>query len=71
MIGEFDIGGVFAPALLIWGAIALILSIPLRRMLAWIGLYRFVWHRGLFDIALVVLLWSGVAALATTLTFPS
>jgi hypothetical protein len=71
MIGEFDIAGVFTPALLIWGASALILSIPLRRLLDRIGLYRFVWHRGLFDIALVVLLWSGVAALATHLTFPS
>jgi len=71
MIGEFDIGGVFTPALLIWGAIALILSIPLRQILNLVGLYRFVWHRGLFDIALVVLLWSGVAALATSLTFPS
>ena len=71
MIGEFDIGGIFTPALLIWGAIGLVISIPVRRLLNWMGVYRFVWHRGLFDIALVVLLWSGVAALAAKLTFPS
>ena len=71
MIGELNIGGVFAPSLLVWAAVALAISIPLRRVLDRVGAYRFVWHRGLFDIALVVLLWSGVAALATSLTFPS
>ncbi len=71
MIGEVDIGGVFAPTLMLWAAVALALSIPVRRLLSWIGFYRMVWHRGLFDIALVVLLWSGVAAVATTLTFPT
>jgi hypothetical protein len=71
MIGEFDIGGVFTPTLLLWAAIALLISLPLRRFLERVGAYRFVWHRGLFDIALVVLLWSGVTAAATTLTFPS
>jgi hypothetical protein len=56
---------------MLWAAVALALSIPVRRLLSWIGFYRMVWHRGLFDIALVVLLWSGVAAVATTLTFPT
>jgi len=71
MIGEFNIGGVFAPTLMLWAAVALALSLPLRRLLSWVGFYRFVWHRGLFDIALVILLWSGVAALAATFTFPT
>jgi hypothetical protein len=70
MIGEFDIGGVFAPSLLIWAVVALAISLPLRRFLTWIGAYRLVWHRGLFDIALVLLLWSAVAAAANALTFP-
>ncbi len=70
MIGEFDLGGVFAPTLLLWAAAALVISLPLRRLLDWSGAYRFVWHRGLFDIALVLILWSAIAALAATLTFP-
>jgi hypothetical protein len=70
MIGEFDLGGLFAPTLLLWAAVALLISLPLRRLLDWSGAYRFVWHRGLFDIALVLILWSAIAALAATLTFP-
>ncbi len=69
MSGEFDIGGVYAPSLLIWGLVAVALSIPLRRLLAWTGAYRWVWHRGLFDIALLVLVWAGVCAGAAVL-FP-
>jgi hypothetical protein len=69
MSGEFDIGGVFAPSLLIWGLAALILSLPLRWLLARTGAYRLVWHRGLFDIALVILLWAGVSAWAASHIF--
>jgi len=71
MIGEFDIGGVFAPTLLLWAGVALALSLPLRRLLDRAGAYRFVWHRGLFDIALVLILWGTVAAIAAHLTFPA
>jgi hypothetical protein len=67
MTGEWDIGGVFAPVLLVWALIALVISLPLRRLLDRLGFYRLVWHRGLFDIALVVLLWSAVALFATHL----
>jgi hypothetical protein len=71
MIGEFDIGGVFTPTLLIWAALAFAISMPIRWALNRLGVYRFVWHRGLFDVALVILLWTGVAATAATLTFPT
>jgi hypothetical protein len=71
MIGEFDLGGVFAPGLLLWAVIALVLSLPIRWLIDRSGLYRFVWHRGLFDIALVLLLWGAVSAAATALTFPA
>jgi len=71
MIGEFDLGGVFAPSLLLWAALALALSLPVRRLLDRSGLYRFVWHRGLFDIALVLTLWGAIAGLAAALTFPA
>jgi len=71
MIGELDIGGVFTPTLLIWGAVALVIGIPVRWALNRVGAYRFVWHRGLFDIALLILIWTGVAATAAALTFPT
>lgn len=56
MIGEVDLYGVLFPPLLIWIGIALILSVPVRRGLLILGVYRFVWHRPLFDFCLLVFL---------------
>jgi hypothetical protein len=56
MIGEVDIFGVLFPPLLVWTGIALILSTVLRRALNAAGLYRFIWHRPLFDLSLLVIL---------------
>jgi hypothetical protein len=56
MIGEVDLFGVLLPPLLVWLAIALLLSTLVRRVLAWAGLYRYVWHRPLFDFALLILM---------------
>jgi Protein of unknown function (DUF1656) len=56
MTNELDIYGVFLPALFAWMLIAFVVSVPLRRILAWSGFYRFIWHRPLFDIALYVVL---------------
>lgn len=56
MTGEVDLFGVLLPPLLVGLALALPLSAVLRRLLAWAGLYRFVWHRPLFDFCLLVLL---------------
>jgi hypothetical protein len=67
MIGEIDIGGVFAPTLLVWTALALIVSLPLRWAMSRLGLYRFVWHRGLFDLCLLVILLGAVTAASTVL----
>jgi hypothetical protein len=64
MIAEFDIYGVFVPALLVYAIIALLLELLLRRVLNAIGFYRFVWHRPLFDLALVVILFGAVVAFA-------
>ncbi len=64
MIGEFEFGGVFIPSLLIWGILAIAISIFLRRVLIIVGFYRLVWHRGLFDLALIIVLWGSVTALA-------
>jgi hypothetical protein len=64
MIGEVDIYGVFVAPLLVWIAIALPLAAILRRLLEWAGLYRLVWHRPLFDLALFILIVGGVVAAA-------
>jgi hypothetical protein len=71
MIGEMNIDGVFVPSLMVWAAVALALSFPVRWLLTWVGAYRLVWHRGLFDIAMVVALWAAVAAVAAQVTFPN
>lgn len=65
MIGELDIAGVFVPSLLVAALIAFCLTTATRFTLRHLQVYRFVWHAGLFDIALfVVLLW--VTAVATS-----
>ena len=64
MIAEFDIYGVFVPALLVFAIAALLLTLVLTRLLQVIGFYRFVWHRPLFDVALGVILFGAVVAYA-------
>jgi Protein of unknown function (DUF1656) len=64
MIGELEIHGVFIPTLLILGSGAFCITLVLRVILRRIHFYRFVWHAGLFDTALyVVILW--IAALVS------
>jgi hypothetical protein len=65
MIGEIDVYGVFVPPLLLWVAAALPLTAVLRRMLRWVGFYRLVWHRPLFDFALLVIVLGAVVAVST------
>ena len=64
MIAEFDIYGVFVPALLLFAIVTLLLMLVLTRLLEAIGFYRFVWHRPLFDIALGVILFGAIVAYA-------
>jgi hypothetical protein len=68
MIGEVDIFGVLFPPLLIWVGVALLLSALLRRGLARLGVYRFIWHRPLFDLCLLTIL-TGLVSLAVTRFF--
>lgn len=63
MIATFDIFGLHVTALLVWLLFALLLAGLLRRVLERLGAYRFVWHRPLFDLALLVLLLGGIVAL--------
>jgi protein AaeX len=70
MIGEFDIGGVFVPAPAVWAAVAIIVSLFLRRLLHLAGFYQLVWHRGLFELALLTILWGTVTYFATLYGVP-
>jgi hypothetical protein len=65
MIGEIDVYGVFIPPLLLWVGAALPLTAVLRRLLRMAGFYRLVWHRPLFDFALLVIVLGAVVATAT------
>jgi len=65
MTGEIDLYGVFVPSLLLSLGAALPLTAGLRRLLRWSGFYRLVWHRPLFDLALLVMVLGAVIGLAT------
>lgn len=63
MPAEIDIYGVYVPSLLALMAVTLVLSLGLRCLLARLGAYAYVWHRGLFDLAVYVLLLGAVSFL--------
>jgi Protein of unknown function (DUF1656) len=67
MTGELDIYGVFVPALGAWMLAAYAMYLLASRVLNWGGVYRYVWHRPLFDLALYVLLLGIIVLLATRL----
>jgi hypothetical protein len=56
MIGEIDLYGIYLPPLLVWAFIAQIIATGLHRVLSGLGLYRYVWHRPLFDFSLLIIL---------------
>ena len=70
MTGEIDVHGVFVPSLLVWVGASLPLTAALRRLLRWFGFYRLVWHRPLFDFALLVIVLGGVVAAAARWVAP-
>jgi hypothetical protein len=63
MIKEIDIGGVFITPFLAWAVIAMIINAVLSRLFTRFGLYRLVWHRHLFDLAIFIILFAGVTFL--------
>jgi hypothetical protein len=65
MTGELDLYGVFLPDLLVWMLVAFAISLPLRWLLDRCGLYRLIWHRPLFDLALYVVVVGGLITLAS------
>ncbi|WP_029354913.1 DUF1656 domain-containing protein [Bosea sp. 117] len=64
MSGEIDIYGVYIPNLLALMVATLLVSLVVRRALAFFGAYAFIWHRGLFDVALYVVLLQGMSLLS-------
>jgi hypothetical protein len=65
MTGEVDVFGVLLPPLLVWVGVALVISAGLRWVLARAGVYRFVWHRPLFDLCLLIILTGAVSVVMT------
>ncbi len=62
MISEMNIFGVFVPPLLVFILISLCALAVLRRVLAWAGAYRLLWHRPLVDMSLLVIILALVTA---------
>lgn len=60
MIHEIDIYGVLVSPMLVWLGIALLVTGLLRWAMGRLGLYRFVWHKPLFDLALLIVALGGV-----------
>jgi hypothetical protein len=58
---ELDLYGVFVPTLAAIAVVAFFLNSILRRILAFIGFYRLVWHRPLFDTAMYFCLLGALA----------
>jgi hypothetical protein len=56
--GEVEIGGVFIPIPLVTGVAAFIASLILRRLLRAGHAYTYIWHAGLFDVSMFVVLWA-------------
>jgi hypothetical protein len=53
---EIDLLGVFVSPALICLAVALVLSLILRRLLDKADINRFVWNRALFDLSLLIVM---------------
>ena len=53
---EIDLLGVFVSPALVCLAVALVISLILRRLLDKTGINRFVWNRALFDLSLLVVI---------------
>jgi hypothetical protein len=64
--GEFDIYGVYFPAFIVFADIAFLLQLAVKRLFDRLGVYRFVWHRPLFDLAIYVILLGAVTALGAS-----
>lgn len=70
MIADLNLFGLFVDVALVTALLAAAALTVLRRVLAAIGAYRWVWHPPLVDLALFAVLWLAFAAAATGLQHP-
>lgn len=66
MIEEIHLLGVYIPAALVWAAAAAVAVYLLRVPLQRLPVEQVLWHPGLFELLLFVLIWWGLGALADT-----
>ena len=69
MIEEINVLGVYMPAALAWGVLAAVLVYLVRVLLPRLPGYRLLWHPSLLELALFILLWWGLSALADSLLY--
>lgn len=65
MTHPIDIYGVFLPGFAVLALLALVITNLLRKGLAWAHIYKWIWHRPLFDLALYVSVLGVTVLLAT------
>jgi len=65
MITDVNLFGMFVDVALVTALVALAALTVLRRLLAAIGAYRWVWHPALVDLGLFAVLWFALAVVAT------
>jgi len=64
MIADVNLFGMLFDVALITALVALAALSVLRRLLAAVGAYRWVWHPALVDLGVFVLLWFALAVVA-------
>lgn len=62
MIHEIDLYGMLVSPILLWMNIAFVVTGVLCHLIGRLGLYRFIWHKPLFDLALLVIVAGGIVA---------
>jgi hypothetical protein len=65
MVHTVEFFGFYLPPLMFWATGAIIPFVLFRWLLERFGLYRFVWHRPLFNIALYLVLIGGAVFLGS------
>ncbi len=61
---EINILGVYLPGLLVLMLVAFVVARVIWQLLSWTGIYRLVWHRSLFNLALYVLILGAMSSLS-------
>lgn len=67
MQNDISIGGVYLPGLLVMMLAAFVVARVVWQILSWTGLYSFVWHRALFNLALYILILGTMCSLSDRL----